>query len=277
MSYAGSLLFSRQGSLFVPGASVNCCLFQGNSTTRVLDQKIFDADLLSNYRSAVTYLLAHLDTAYHIGVDRVEQLEIPEGALREALVNAMAHRDYRKPGDLQVHIFQDRIEIVNPGGLVGGMTLEKLGNTSLPRNPLLFGMMHRMGLVEKIGSGITRMADMCRDRKTPAPEIQADPDWFRIVFRRPTDESLDVSSEKASGKRQESVGKEAEKRRESVGKTSGKVLDACRENSAITIPELAGRIGVTERSIQRSIRTLQKTGLLRRVGGRKEGRWEVLE
>jgi hypothetical protein len=75
--------------------------------------------------------------------------------MREALINAMAHRDYRKPGDLQVHIFQDRVEIINPGGLVGGMTIEKLGTVSLPRNPLLFGMMHRMGLVDQksIGSG----------------------------------------------------------------------------------------------------------------------------
>ena len=96
MSYAGSLLFSQQGSLLVPGASVNCGLFQGTTTTRVLDQKVFDADLLSNYRSAVNYLLAHLNTAYEIGLERKEQLEIPEGALREALLNAMAHRDYRK-------------------------------------------------------------------------------------------------------------------------------------------------------------------------------------
>ncbi len=194
----------------MPGASVNCCLFQGTSTTRVLDQKIFDADLFSNYRSAVTYLLAHLNTAYHIGMERKEQLEIPEGALREALINALGHRDYRKPGDLQVHIFQDRVEIVNPGGLVGGMTLDKLGSTSLPRNPLLFGMMHRMGLVEKIGSGLTRMSDMCRDQKSPAPEIQADTDWFRIVFQRPADESLDETS----GKRRERGGNVSGKRLE---------------------------------------------------------------
>lgn len=206
MSYAGSLLFSRQGSLFVPGAAINCCLFQGSTTSRVLDQKVFDADLLSNYLSAIRYLLAHLDTAYEIGVERKERLEIPEGALREALLNAMAHRDYRKPGDLQVHVFQDRVEIINPGGLVGGMTLAKLGSVSLPRNPLLFGMMHRMGLVEKIGSGLTRIADMCRDQETAVPEIQADQDWFRITFPRKGTGPAD-----ASGKCLENAGKNAGK------------------------------------------------------------------
>ncbi|MDR1943967.1 MAG: DeoR family transcriptional regulator [Synergistaceae bacterium] len=61
-----------------------------------------------------------------------------------------------------------------------------------------------------------------------------------------------------------------------VGKASGIILDACRERSSITIPELAALAAVTERSVQRNIRKLQKSGLLRRVGGRKEGRWEVL-
>ena len=67
------------------------------------------------------------------------------------------------------------------------------------------------------------------------------------------------------------------KRRESVGKASGKILDACREKPAITIPELAKLIGITERSVQRNIQKLQADGLLRRAGGRKEGHWEVLK
>ena len=67
------------------------------------------------------------------------------------------------------------------------------------------------------------------------------------------------------------------KRRESVGKASGKILEACRERESITIPELAALIGITERSVQRNIQKLQADGLLRRVGGRKEGYWEVVK
>ena len=63
----------------------------------------------------------------------------------------------------------------------------------------------------------------------------------------------------------------------SVGKASGKLLDACREKPSITIPELAELIGITERSVQRNMQNLQKDGLLRRIGGRKEGHWEVME
>ena len=258
MSYAGSLLFCKQSSLFVPGASVNCCMFQGTTTTRVLDQKIYDANLVTDYRSAVNYLLAHLNTAYEIGVERKEQLEIPEGAMREALLNAMAHRDYRKPGDLQVRIFQDRVEIINPGGLVGGMTIEKLGTVSLPRNPLLFGMMHRMGLVEKIGSGLKRIADMCREQETPEPEIQADYDWFRIVFHRKT-----IGSEKSSEKSSE--------------KTGALILARLSSAPSMTISQLSEALSLSTRAVEKQIAKLKKSGRLIRVGSRKDGYWNVKE
>ena len=84
-----------------------------------------------------------------------------EGQLLE--FKRSGHRDYRNSGDLQVHIFQDRVEIINPGGLVGGLTLKTLGTRSIPRNPLLFGMMQRMDLVEKVGSGLTRINAMCKE------------------------------------------------------------------------------------------------------------------
>jgi ATP-dependent DNA helicase RecG len=78
-------------------------------------------------------------------------------------------------------------------------------------------------------------------------------------------------------KKSEKTAQVSGKRRESVGKASGNILDACRENGAITIPELAKILGITERSVERNIRSLRVKGLLRRIGGRKEGRWEVVE
>ena len=183
MTYAGSLLLGKSVSRLVPGASVNCCLFQGTTKTRILDQKVYDGDFLSNYHNAVNYLVAHLNTAYEIGFERKERMELPEGALREALLNAMGHRDYRVPGDLQVHIFHDRVEISNPGGLVGGLTLETLGTRSIPRNPLLFDMMLRMDLVEKVGSGLKRIRAMCEEYPCQH-KIYADHDWFSMTFLR---------------------------------------------------------------------------------------------
>jgi ATP-dependent DNA helicase RecG len=98
-----------------------------------------------------------------------------------------------------------------------------------------------------------------------------------------TEDFVKVSVGKASGnsslsgqKSGISENQTAQKRRESVGKASGIILEACRERTYITIPELAVIAGITERSVERNIRKLQEGNLLRRVGGRKEGRWEVL-
>ncbi len=115
---------------------------------------------------------------------RDERLELPEDALREALVNAIAHRDYRSTANVQVHVFRDRLEIVTPGGLSAGMREEDLGTKSVPRNPLLFGMFYRMGLVEQIGSGIRRIRQLCRDYEVAEPLIDVSENWVTTTFAR---------------------------------------------------------------------------------------------
>ena len=141
------------------------------------------------------------------------------------------------------------------------------------------GSMPRLSQVAKgllpyhgLGSGIKRALE-----KWPAIDFTDDHDGclFTATVHRKLVEELelvDIAPE-VSLKVETSSGR----RRESVGKASGKILDACREKPSITIPELAELIGITERSVQRNMQNLQKHGLLRRIGGRKEGHWEVME
>ena len=111
-------------------------------------------------------------------------MELPESALREAVVNAIAHRDYRSTATVQIYIFQDRVEIVTPGGLPARMREEDLGSKSVPRNPLLFSMLYRMKLVEQIGSGIRRIRDACLEHGVREPAIEVSPDWLTVTFPR---------------------------------------------------------------------------------------------
>ena len=117
---------------------------------------------------------------------------MPEDALREALVNAIAHRDYRSTANIQIYIFGDRVEIVNPGGLVAGIKLKDLGKKSIPRNPLLFGIMHRMEMVEMIGSGIKRIRDLAKEYNLLNPQFEVSEDWFSVIFQRTADISEKV-------------------------------------------------------------------------------------
>ena len=155
MTHAGAWLLAEDITKYSLQAAVTCALLRGVTKTHILDLKNFTGDLYSVYEDCVAYAQAKLNTALipHIH-GRDERLELPEDAIREALVNAIAHRDYRSTANVQMYLFHDRLEIVTPGGLPAGMREEDLGIKSVPRNRLLFGMFHRMGMVEQIGSGI---------------------------------------------------------------------------------------------------------------------------
>ena len=170
------------------GGGVTCALLQGVTGTHIIDRKDFTGDLYSIFEACIAYLKAKLNTALipH-ALGRHERLELPEDALREALVNAIAHRDYRSTANVQVHIFHDRVEMVTPGGLPAGMPEAALGTKSVPRNPLLFGMLYRMRLVEQIGSGIRRIRELCRDHRVAEPVIAVSEDWVTTTFARPAE------------------------------------------------------------------------------------------
>ena len=184
MTNAGALILGRQGSRYLISATVMCVLFQGTTKTKILDQKLFDGDVVSNYRNALLYLQSHLNTEYIITAVRTNKLELPEEALREAIINAIAHRDYRSPANIQIFIFYDRVEIHNPGGLVAGLKMADLGKRSVPRNPLLFGMLYRMDLVEHVGSGLKRIRGAMKEYGLEVPVIEADEHWFSVTFMR---------------------------------------------------------------------------------------------
>lgn len=190
MTRAGAWLLADDITRFTLQASVTCAVFRGNAKTHILDRKAFHGNLYAIYQEVMAYFQAKLNSALVPNAQgRDERLELPESALREALVNAIAHRDYRSTANVQVYIFQDRVEIVAPGGLPAGMRKEDLGIRSVPRNPLLFSMLYQMKLVEQIGSGIRRIHDSCREHGVAEPTIEVSSDWVTVTFPRPVEAS----------------------------------------------------------------------------------------
>lgn len=185
MTHAGAWLLAEDITRYTLTAGVTCAVLRGTTNTHIIDLKNFTGDICSIYYDCIAYMQAKLNTALIPHAHgRDERLELPEDALREAMVNAIAHRDYRSTAKVQVHIFYDRLEIVTPGGLPAGMREEDLGIRSVPRNPLLFGMFHRMGMVEQIGSGIRRIRQECRDYGVEEPVIEVSDNWVVTTFKR---------------------------------------------------------------------------------------------
>ena len=189
MTQAGAWLLARDIRKFRVSGDVARALFMGTDKVRILDRRDFHSDMYSMNDEVVAWVLSKINVEYIIKhVKREERPELPEEAIREAVVNALAHRDYRSTANVQVYVFKDRLEIVSPGGLPAGMTEADLGIKSVPRNPLLFGMLHRMEAVEKIGSGIRRIRDLCREHGVAHPVIEVSDAWVTTTFGRPVEQ-----------------------------------------------------------------------------------------
>ncbi len=185
-THAGAWLMARDIRTVTNSAHVSCALFLGRAKSRILDRRDFHRNVPSIVGDVTAWILSKINVELIVkSLRREERPELPEEALREAVANAVAHRDYRSPGNVQVYVLKDRVEIVSPGGLPAGMTKADLGAKSLPRNPLLFSMLYRMDVVEHIGSGIRRILDGCREHGVPEPVIDVSGQWVTITFPRP--------------------------------------------------------------------------------------------
>ena len=172
MTQAGAWLLARDVRKFRTSGEVACTLFMGTEKMRILDRRDFHGDVYSQIDEVVAWILSKINIEYIIKrVRREERPELPEEAIREAVVNALAHRDYRSSANVQVYVFKDRVEVVSPGGLPAGMTETDLGVKSVPRNPLLFGVLQRME-----GGGEDRFGHSADPGAVPRPRGGGAPD-----------------------------------------------------------------------------------------------------
>ena len=261
MTHAGAWLLARDIRKFNISAHVSCGLFMGTVKARILDRRDFHRDVYSMIDDVVAWILSKINVEYIIKhVKREERPELPEEAIREAVVNALAHRDYRSTANVQIYVFKDRLEVVSPGGLPAGMTEAALGIKSIPRNPLLFGILHRMEAVEQIGSGIRRIRELCREHGVAEPVIEVSEHWVTTTFPRPTAQDGDQVKGTQSGPSRDPVGTQSGLSRDQV-----KILRNCLFEKGIS--ELVTLVGRSNRTKFRNqvLNPLLEAGWLERT------------
>jgi ATP-dependent DNA helicase RecG len=148
--------------------------FKGKDRIHIFDRQDIQDDLLTQFNGALFFLKKHLNRRSEIkGVNREDIYEMPIEALREALANAIIHRDYGMRGtSLMVEIYDDRVEIVNPGGLPAGLEKKDFGKISVRRNERIADLFFRMDKVELAGTGIRRMREAMIAAGLPPPRIR---------------------------------------------------------------------------------------------------------
>lgn len=252
------LFFANEPQEYIDTAVVRCVSFDGKDKRFIVDDKTFTGPLYVQYKKAIQWLKNKLDVRYDIeGTTgpREEVWEIPQTAFKEVIVNALAHRDYYDRGaTITIELFDDRVEIANPGGLVSAVSSKDFGKRSHSRNPLVFGLFARMRMVEQIGSGIGRIKDLMKESDLQAPQFSFD-GMFTVTLRRPFDfeKWINKWEDKLSTKRLE-------------------IIRQVHNNNKVTISDLAKHIGVSETAIDKNIDALKDLGLLERIGT-KGGSW----
>ncbi|MEA3340283.1 MAG: ATP-binding protein [Chloroflexota bacterium] len=188
---AGLLFFARRPQQFIPHAYITALRFPGTSIDLdPSDQKRIEGPMQTMLEDAMRFLNVHLPTPHRIkGLEPEALHELPADALREALVNALAHRDYTIQGPVRVFIFDDRVEIRSPGDLPNTVTLEALTlGIHVLRNPTLYNLFLRVGLVTDAGSGIPRMIARVRRATGKPPTLKLEGNEFVVVLPRRTGE-----------------------------------------------------------------------------------------
>jgi ATP-dependent DNA helicase RecG len=150
---AASLFFAKKAPL-----TLRCAVFGATDTAMIIDRQDYTGDILELIEEAQKYILRNIHIGMRLeGLYRKDVPEISVEALREAIINAFCHRDYRDPDYVQVAVFKDRVEIRNPGILYGDLTIKDLrkGHVSKRRNPLIADLFRRIEMVEAWGRGMS--------------------------------------------------------------------------------------------------------------------------
>lgn len=192
---AGALFFRKNDEdVLFRHAGVVCALYKGTDKATILDAKELNGDIVSNVDDAMVFLKKHLNMSYKIEtLQRENILELPEDALREAVVNAVCHRDYFEKGArVMVEIYDDRVDIVSPGGVCKGITPENFGTVSITRNSILASMFYRISYIEQMGTGIVRMKNATKDAHVAEPVFELT-GFFKVTFKRNTTQSTAAS------------------------------------------------------------------------------------
>lgn len=189
MSRAAVLLFGKRPQKFLLQSEVRVGRFKGIQPLHFLDMKVLEGNIINQVPAAMEFIQRHISMEAKIvptQIERQERWEYPLDALREAMVNAICHRDYRDSGNVQVRIFDDRLEVWSPGLLLEGVTIEELRRThnSHPRNHAIARAFYLIGYIERWGTGTLRMIQLCQEAGLPEPEFAEMSGAFVVTFRK---------------------------------------------------------------------------------------------
>ena len=249
-------------------AKIQCALFKGISRDIFIDQKEFTGSIQEQIEEAYQFVLRHINMGVTIeGLFRADIYELPITAIREMIANAVLHRSYLDRSCIQVCIFDDRIEVLSPGMLYGGLDIitAKHGKSTC-RNEAIAEAFHYMKIVEAWGTGIPRIISRCKEYGLQEPSFEELGDGFLVtMFRKPTNQTNQSN--------------QSDIKCESETNFSGletRIMELLKAWPDVTTKEIMKKLEITDNQVKYYIKKLKDDGKIERVGTNRKGSWKVM-
>lgn len=246
---------------------IQCAVFKGKDRAYFVDRREFEGSIQDQMEAAFQYVLEKINRGMRIqGMYRQDMYELPVDSVREMIANSVAHRSYLEPGNIQVALFDDRLEVTSPGMLLNGVSIKKMKEGySKPRNRAIASAFAYMKIIEKWGSGIPRILRECSKYGLPEPEfIDLDGDFRVNMYRQLPEKDWSHTNDTKTDTN------------DTISENDTKVLNLIKENPSITQAELREKLQVSIVTVKRLMADLQKRGLIERQGSSRKGKWIVI-
>lgn len=254
--------------------TIKLAMFEGSKKTVFKDRQEFSGSLFGQLEEAVSYIeRCNRTRAEFSGLDRMDMRDYPPDAVREALLNAVVHRDYSFNSPTLISIFEDRIEFVTVGGLVRGITMDDVMlGVSVLRNEHLANVFYRLKLIEAYGTGILKITD-CYEEYKEKPVFHAADHAFKITLPNTNYHREARYTEEASGLRSAMSVQEADYFGKAVyaapDPREEQILSLCREKGFVLRKEVETALAVSQPTAILVLRHMVNAGMLVKEGGGK--------
>jgi predicted HTH transcriptional regulator len=241
----GVLVFGKNRARHFPDAWIQAGRFRGTNKAHIFDHAEFRSYPSTAVSEAIAFVEKHAIHGFSIDAPRrVERWNLPPVAVREAIINAVVHTDYsQRGGPIRVSIFDDRLEVENPGLLPFGLTVDDLHQgISKLRNHIIGRVFHELGLIEQWGSGVQRMMNACREAGLEAPIFAEYGTRFRVTFST------------------------VQSRPSTADPVDRKILHALKRKDGLSTQGVAAVIALSARAARTRLARLVALGMVREIG-----------
>lgn len=260
---------------------IQCGVFKGETRSIFVDKKEFEGSIIMQLEKAYQYVLEKINLGSDIiGIYRVDKYEIPPKSIRELIANAVIHRSYLEPNDIQVALYDNRLEITSPGMLLSGVNVKRIkeGYSKL-RNRAIASVFAYVNIIEKWGSGIPRIMSELAEYGLEEPEFITFENDFRINIYRKSYNTAQSTQGSTQGKTNttQAVSEKEKLDIKNLTETDKTIINTIINNPEMSQKQIADNLNWTVNKVKYYMKKFKQKNILKYEGTSQNGKWEIQE